>query len=117
MQTPYQNGAQITRGQPGRIPVELIDGLGSRCISEDSDIKGFEYYSKLSEFYEYRLDNGMEIEAVPRMFNPEIPADCPEEVVTDMWGYVDYIYDHSYESLGYGNRSQLIGELFSFLEA
>merc|ERR1712130_1035429 len=64
MRTPYQNGAQIS-GDPGDFPRDLISNLDSRCISEDSEIKGFEYYSKLSEFWEWRLDSGMELERIP----------------------------------------------------
>jgi len=44
-------------------------------------MKGFEYYLKLSSFWEYRRDNGMEMEAMFRPVQPDIAEDCPEEVV------------------------------------
>jgi len=115
MRTPYQNGAQGSRN-PSDIPIELVQNLDSQCVDEESDIKGFEYYSKLSEFYDYRLDNQMESEVVARMFNPDIAEDCPQEVTDKLWNYVNVIHAHSSESLGYMNRSQLISALFEFLE-
>lgn len=79
-------------------------------------MKGFEYYLKLDEFYQYRRDNGMEIEAVMDLAPHEISEDCPDNIATQLIGFMDYVDDHMFESMDYANRSQMLLELVEFLD-
>jgi len=80
MQTPYQDQDLFLREEPGRIPQEMISNLDYHCISDESDFKAFEYYSKISDFWTYRSNNGLEERIAIDLYQPDIPSDCPSEV-------------------------------------
>lgn len=74
-----------------------MDHLDRKCIADDSNVKAFEYMVKLDEFWDYRVNNDMELLIVNDESFFEISSTCDAnvaEVITDM---VDMVHENDSE--------------------